>query len=71
MRVRLPKPRRTFLEMDELAELLRAAEDQERPPVIAVSTDGKHSTRDALPCSPQAECARAASRPSSGSPSPR
>ena len=46
MRVRVPKPRRTFLEIDELAALLDAAGEQERAPVIAVSTGGKHWTRD-------------------------
>ncbi len=46
MKVRVPKPRRTFLEMDEFAALLQAAEDQERSPVLAVSADGRHRTRD-------------------------
>ncbi len=46
MKVRVPKPRRTFLEMDELAALLQAAEDQERSPVVAVSADARHRTRD-------------------------
>jgi len=31
MRLRVPKPRRTFLEIDELATLLEAAADQDRP----------------------------------------
>lgn len=31
MKLRVPKPRRTFLEMDELATLLQAAADQDRP----------------------------------------
>ncbi len=47
MKVRVPKPRRTFLEMDELAALLQAAEDQERSPLVAVPIDGTAS--DARP----------------------
>lgn len=36
MKVRVPKPTRTFLEMDDLAALLQAAEDQDRSPLLAV-----------------------------------
>jgi integrase len=46
MKVRVPKPRRTFLEMDELAALLEAARDQDRPPAVPVPIDGASHTRD-------------------------
>src|SRR5919202_1389672 len=46
MKVRVPKPTRTFLEMDELAELLRAAEDQDRSPLFAVPIGPTSRTRD-------------------------
>jgi integrase len=34
MRIRVPKPRRTFLEIDELAALIEAATEQDSPPQI-------------------------------------
>jgi integrase len=37
MRVRVPKPRRSFLEMDELVALLDAAGELDRSPAVAVS----------------------------------
>src|SRR4051812_38764395 len=46
MKVRVPKPRRTFLEMHELAALLEAARDQDRPPAVPVPIDGASHTRD-------------------------
>jgi integrase len=46
MKVRVPRPPRTFLEMDELAALLEAAEDQERSPLLAVPVGDTHRTRD-------------------------
>ena len=36
MRVRVPRPRRTFLEMDELVAFIEAAEAQDRSPDVAV-----------------------------------
>ncbi len=38
MRIKVPKPRRTFLEMDELAALLDAAADQDRPRLTLVDS---------------------------------
>src|SRR5919199_2618189 len=58
MKVRVPKPRRSFLEMDELAALLDAAEDQDRLPDIAVPMR-KARTRDRV-----ARLAAAGKRPS-------
>jgi integrase len=46
MKVRVPKPRRSFLEMDELAALLDAAEDQDRLPALPVPTESGDRTRD-------------------------
>jgi integrase len=46
MKVRVPKPRRTFLEMDELAALLEAARDQDRPPAMTAVAAGRNGTRD-------------------------
>jgi integrase len=59
MKVRVPKPRRTFLEMDELAALLKAAEDQDRSPLLAVPIRETHRTRDRV-----ARLAAAGRRPS-------
>jgi site-specific recombinase XerD len=53
------KPRRTFLEMDELAALLQAAEDQDRSPLLAVPIRETHRTRDRV-----ARLAAAGRRPS-------
>ena len=39
MRVRVPKPKRTFLEMDELASLLDAAAEQEAMPLASAPGD--------------------------------
>ena len=39
MRVRVPKPKRTFLEMDELAALLDAAAEQEAMPLASAPAD--------------------------------
>jgi integrase len=47
MRVRVPKPARTFLEMDELVALIEAAEAQEHAPTMA-PIDGRHTTRDGV-----------------------
>jgi integrase len=58
MKIRVPKPRRTFLEMDDLAGLLDAAEDQDRLPSIAVPVK-KATTRDRV-----ARLAAAGKRPS-------
>jgi integrase len=44
--VRVPRPPRTFLEMDELAVLLEAAEDQDRSPLLAVPIGPTSRTRD-------------------------
>jgi hypothetical protein len=46
MKIRVPKPRRTFLEMDELAALLEAAQEQDRPPAVPVPIEGGDRTRD-------------------------
>jgi integrase len=46
MRVRAPKPSRTFLEMDELVALIEAAEQQDRVPAIAQPIHATASTRD-------------------------
>ena len=46
MKVRVPKPKRTFLELDELTTLLEAAEDQDRSPLLAVPIDDTKRTRD-------------------------
>src|SRR5215207_2900832 len=46
MRVRVPKPARTFLEMDELVALIESAEQQDRVPVIPVAIQGGDRTRD-------------------------
>jgi integrase len=40
MRVRVPKPVRSFLEMDELAAVINAAAEQDRSPAIAVPIRG-------------------------------
>jgi len=45
MRVRVPRPRRTFLEMDELVALIEAADAQDHPPDVAVPLTGNR-TRD-------------------------
>src|SRR5215211_7103476 len=44
MRVRVPKPKRTFLEMDELAALLDAAASQDGPPRPLRAPDGLSGT---------------------------
>jgi integrase len=44
MRVHVPKPSRTFLEMDELACLLDAAASQERLPAVAAGKPGPTAT---------------------------
>ncbi len=59
MKVRVPKPPRTFLEMDELAALLEAAEDQDRSPLLAVPIGPASRTRDQV-----ARLAAAGKRPS-------
>jgi integrase len=59
MKVRVPRPSRTFLEMDELAALLEAAEDQDRSPLLAVPIGETHRTRDRV-----ARLAAAGKRPS-------
>ena len=46
MKVRVPKPSRSFLELDELAALLQAAEDQEQSPLLAVPIADTRRTRD-------------------------
>jgi DNA-binding CsgD family transcriptional regulator len=46
MHVRVPKPPRTFLEMDELVALIEAASEQDRMPAVAVPIHGASSTRD-------------------------
>ena len=46
MRVRVPKPARTFLEMDELAAVIEAAGDQDSSPTIAVPIHGSASRRN-------------------------
>jgi hypothetical protein len=45
MRVRVPKPSRSFLEMDELVAIIEAAEELDRPPAVAVLVTGS-TTRD-------------------------
>jgi len=45
MRVRVTKPSRSFLEMDELVAIIEAAEEQDRPPSAAISVSGS-TTRD-------------------------
>jgi DNA-binding CsgD family transcriptional regulator len=59
MKVRVPKPPRTFLEMDELAALLEAAENQDRSPLLVVPVGEMHRTRDRV-----ARLAAAGKRPS-------
>jgi site-specific recombinase XerD len=59
MRVRVPKPTRTFLEMDELVALIEAAEAQDRVPVIPVAIQAGDRTRDHV-----ARLAAAGKRPS-------
>ena len=59
MKVRVPKPARTFLEMDELAALLQAAEDQDRSPLLVVPIGPTSRTRDRV-----ARLAAAGKRPS-------
>jgi len=59
MRVRVPKPPRTFLEMDELAAVIGAADEQDRAPAIAVKIRGSGTTRDRV-----ARLAAAGRRPS-------
>ena len=46
MKVRVPKPSRSFFELDELAALLQAAEDQEQSPLLAVPIADTRRTRD-------------------------
>lgn len=46
MRVRVPKPPRSFLEMDELVALIEAAEEQDREPAIPVAIDADRTTRE-------------------------
>lgn len=45
MRVRVPRPSRSFLEMDELVAVIEAAEEQDRPPIVAIPVTGS-TTRD-------------------------
>jgi integrase len=59
MKVRVPQPPRSFLEMDELAVLLDAAEDQDRFPLLAVPIEPTSRTRDKV-----ARLAAAGKRPS-------
>jgi integrase len=59
MRVRVPKPKRTFLEMDELVALMEAAEEQDCAPVIPLAIQGGDRTRDHV-----ARLAAAGKRPS-------
>ena len=46
MRVRVPKPARTFLEMDELVAVIEAAEAQDRASTVVLPIAGDGSTRD-------------------------
>src|SRR4051794_3515654 len=46
MRVRVPKPARTFLEMDELVALLAAAEALDRTPAVPTALHSSDRTRD-------------------------
>ena len=46
MRVRVPKPARTFLEMDELVALLAAAEALDRTPAVPTALHSADRTRD-------------------------
>jgi integrase len=48
LRVKAPKPKRTFLEMDELAYLTQAAADQDGPLTIAPLPDGLGPTATAV-----------------------
>jgi integrase len=68
MRVRVPKPSRSFLEMDELVAMIEAADEQDRPPTVAVPMSGS-TTRDASRGLPRPASGRRTSPHSSGSPS--
>lgn len=66
MRVAVPKPKRTYLEADELAYLLDAAADQDDP-LMGADAPPKGGTGKEVLASPLRACGRARSLSGSGS----